>query len=123
METKEISRKEIIDSEDDEFEEGLSIPAYEDSIEVVDDELLTKVKKRQLPAKAQRPKTKDQKPVLVYVILPAIFLAVTLFGGLRFGALDNAFILSQTGASVSCFRGGLDDLVFSLRLDSSRWLV
>ena len=120
MGTKEISRKEIIDSEDDEFEEGLYIPAYEDSIEVVDDELLTKVKKRQLPAKAQRPKTKDQKPVLVYVILPAIFLAVTLFGGLRFGALDNAFIFLKPALVCLVFAAILMILYFRsglIRLD------
>lgn len=85
-------KKEVIDSDSDEFEEGLYVPTYDDRIELVDDEQLTEIKVRPLPAKAQKPKTKDQKPVLVYVILPAIFLAVTLLGGLRFGALDNAFI-------------------------------
>ncbi|MGB5012612.1 MAG: hypothetical protein WBO68_01175, partial [Pyrinomonadaceae bacterium] len=81
-------KKDVIDSDPDEFEEGLYVPTYDDRIEVVDDEQLTEIKARPLPAKAPRPKTKDQKPVLVYVILPAIFLAVTLLGGLRFGALD-----------------------------------
>ncbi len=43
-------------------------------------------------AKRPRPKAKDQRPQLTYLLLPSIFLAVTLIGGLRLGAADNAFI-------------------------------
>src|SRR5688500_16108351 len=42
--------------------------------------------------KSQKPKTQSQKPSTTYIILPLIFLAVTLLGGLRLGATDNAFI-------------------------------
>ena len=40
----------------------------------------------------QKPKTKDPKPRLIYLILPFIFLAVTLIGGLRLDAVDDAFV-------------------------------
>ncbi len=43
-------------------------------------------------AKRSRPQAKDQRPQLIYLLLPSIFLAVTLIGGLRLGAADNAFI-------------------------------
>ena len=33
-----------------------------------------------------------QKSVLIYLVLPAIFLTVTLLGGFRFGSADNDFI-------------------------------
>ncbi|MEO6654477.1 MAG: hypothetical protein ABIO36_00190 [Pyrinomonadaceae bacterium] len=35
---------------------------------------------------------KDQQSALTYVLLPFVFLTVTLLGGLRLGAVDNAFI-------------------------------
>ena len=120
MGTTEISGKEIIDSNPDEFEEGPYVPAYEDSIEVVDDEQLTEVKPRSLPAKTQRPKAKDQRPALVYLILPFIFLAVTLLGGLRFGALDNAFIFLKPALVCLVFAAVLLILYFRsglVRLD------
>ncbi|MDQ3801060.1 MAG: hypothetical protein M3384_16680, partial [Acidobacteriota bacterium] len=34
----------------------------------------------------------SRKALLQYLVLPAIFLTVTLFGGLRFGEADNAFL-------------------------------
>ncbi|MFM9903330.1 MAG: hypothetical protein ACKVQJ_02030 [Pyrinomonadaceae bacterium] len=37
-------------------------------------------------------KVKDERSGLTYVFLPFIFLTVTLIGGLRLGAVDNAFI-------------------------------
>lgn len=36
--------------------------------------------------------TERSRAMLTYILLPAIFLTVTLLGGLRLGALDNAFI-------------------------------
>lgn len=105
-------RKRIIDAESDEFEEGLYVPAYEDSIEVVDDELLTKIKERPLPVKARKPKAREQNPTLIYIILPLIFLAVTLLGGLRFGALDNAFIFLKPALVCLVFASVLMILYF-----------
>lgn len=120
MGTRDVTKKGIIDSDSDEFEEGLYVPAYEDSIEVVDDELLTKIKERPLPAKTQKRDTKNQKPVLIYIILPLIFLAVTLLGGLRFGALDNAFIFLKPALVCLVFAAVLMILYFRsglIRLD------
>lgn len=37
-------------------------------------------------------KAASQKSLLQYLLLPFIFLTVTLFGGLRFGETDNAFL-------------------------------
>ena len=42
--------------------------------------------------KADRKKVEDHLPVVNYIILPLIFVTVTLLGGLRLGATDNAFI-------------------------------
>lgn len=38
------------------------------------------------------PTISDDRASLVFLVLPVIFLAVTLLGGLRFAAADNAFI-------------------------------
>ena len=43
-------------------------------------------------SKIQRPSGNEKALSLVYIILPLIFLLVTLLGGLRFGAVDNSFI-------------------------------
>ena len=43
-------------------------------------------------SKYQDPKTKNQRPQLIYILLPLIFLVATLLGGLRLGTADNAFI-------------------------------
>ena len=91
MGTREIVEQEIIDAESDEYEEGLYVPAYDDRIDIIDDSLIVGQRKS-LPAIQKKSKTKDQKPTLVYFVLPLIFLAVTLLGGLRLGATDNAFI-------------------------------
>jgi len=40
----------------------------------------------------QRSKVKDRSSSATYIFLPAMFLIVTLLGGLRLGAADNAFI-------------------------------
>ncbi|MEQ1606928.1 MAG: hypothetical protein ABL999_18850 [Pyrinomonadaceae bacterium] len=44
--------------------------------------------------KAQRSRSSEllQKSYLTFIFIPAIFLTVTLLGGLRLGAADNAFI-------------------------------
>ncbi len=43
-------------------------------------------------AEEQKPKTENQTSYLQYIFLPLIFLTVTLLGGMRFGAVDSAFI-------------------------------
>ena len=68
------AREEIIDVEIEDAESGL------ESVRNV------------AISKNQKPKAKNQRPNLIYLILPSIFLAVTLLGGLRLGAADNAFI-------------------------------
>ncbi|HVF47726.1 MAG TPA: hypothetical protein VNA17_09190 [Pyrinomonadaceae bacterium] len=40
----------------------------------------------------KKSKTKNQRSLLIYVILPVIYLVATLLGGLRLGAADSAFI-------------------------------
>lgn len=37
-------------------------------------------------------KTRNQRSILTYIILPVTFLTVTLLGGMRLGATDNAFV-------------------------------
>ena len=121
MGTRQIFENDIDETEADEFEEeGLYIPTYDDRIEVFDDEVLTEIKARALLAKAQTPKAKDQKPSVVYVILPLIFLTVTLLGGLRFGALDNAFVFLKPALVCLVFAAVLMILYFRVgivRLD------
>lgn len=119
MGTRDLIENEIIDADSDEFEEGLYVPAYEDSIEIVDDEQLTEVKARPHPAKVETRSAKDQKP-LYYIMLPVIFLAVTLLGGLRFGAPDNAFIFLKPALVCLVFAAVLMILYFRsglIRLD------
>jgi hypothetical protein len=43
-------------------------------------------------ASKDKEKAASQKSFLQYLVLPSIFLTVTLFGGLRFGETDNAFL-------------------------------
>ena len=61
----------------------------------------------------------DRGGLAVYILLPLIFLAVTLLGGLRFAASDNAFIFLKpplvalvfaTLLSVQFVRSGLIDI-------------
>ena len=58
------------------------------------------------------PRAKDQKPTLVYIVLPLIFLAVTLLGGLRLGATDNAFIFLKPALVCLVFAAVLMVLYF-----------
>ena len=63
-------------------------------IEVIDvDEMDTSVSSRPEKAGLQRPDPAPASSAIpVYIVLPLIFLAVTLLGGMRFGAADNSFI-------------------------------
>ena len=113
MGTRQHLENDIAEADADDFEEeGLYIPTYDDSIEVVDDEILTGVKARSLPAKVQKPTTKNQKSTLIYIILPLIFLVVILLGGLRFGASDNAFIFLKPALVCLVFAAVLMVLYF-----------
>jgi hypothetical protein len=51
-----------------------------------------KLTKIEVPLNENKEPSASQKSFLQYLVLPAIFLTVTLFGGLRFGELDNAFM-------------------------------
>lgn len=70
------------------MKENSRLDLAEDSVDGSD----ITTEKRSLPEKAQKRGRRDQDPRLVYIILPAIFLSVTLIGGMRLAAADNAFI-------------------------------
>ena len=63
-----------------------------------DEEIITLVKTKNrkrlsIPtSKDQKPKTKNQKSFLQYIVLPLIFLTTALLGGLRLNAADNGFL-------------------------------
>ncbi len=59
-------------------------------IEIEDDDLQTRIARPR--ALQPRPDRDDRKPYLVYILLPVLFLIVTLFGGIRFAAADGSFI-------------------------------
>jgi hypothetical protein len=67
--------------------------AEDDGIELADEEqTLVKAKKQKPETRNQKPETRNQKFYLQYIVVPLIFLTATLFGGLRFGAADDAFL-------------------------------
>jgi len=80
-----------------------------DAIEAVDEAEISTVV-RNLPAKAQ---PAGHNSVLTYIILPAIFLFVTLLGGFRFGGADNALIFLKP--ELVCLVFGAVLLVLFLR--------
>lgn len=60
---------------------------------IVDGELVAVVESSVAVAKTKKPSaTIGQRGTLVYIIIPAVFLLVTLLGGMRLGSADNAFI-------------------------------
>jgi hypothetical protein len=93
MEKVENRVEEIEKAESNDFQivegELLEVSTGEE-IELADEEL-TKVSKRP-KTKVQKPKTNNQKSHLQYLFLPFIFLTVALLGGMRLGAVDNAFL-------------------------------
>jgi len=98
------AREEIIDVEAEESESG---------IEPVRDAAMDRVKDLDS-------KPKGQRSVLVYILLPLIFLAATLLGGLRLGAADNAFIFLKPALICLVFAAVMMVLFFRsglLRLD------
>lgn len=71
--------------------EILEIPEAQE-VEIAEDEEITKIsprKKIEKPIENQKSKIKNQK---IYLLLPFLFLTVALFGGLRIGAVDGAFL-------------------------------
>jgi hypothetical protein len=86
--TEEIEKVELNDFQ---IVEGelLEVSTGEE-IEPADEEL-TKISKRPKP-KPQKTKPNNQKSHLQYLFLPFIFLTVALLGGMRLGAVDNAFL-------------------------------
>jgi len=62
-----------------------SVEIIEGQIVATEDDTIVRVPK-------QRDDKASQRTYLIYILLPAIFLTVTLLGGLRLGAVDNAFI-------------------------------
>lgn len=71
-------------------------------------------------AKTQKPKVKDQKSKtrnqILYIFLPLIFLTVTLLGGWRFRAADNAFLFLKPALICLIFAAFLLVLFFRARL-------
>lgn len=61
------------------------LEAYDGEVDVVAERTVVRVPQRRSAAVAQT-------SYITYVFLPAIFLTVTLLGGLRLGAADDAFI-------------------------------
>ena len=73
-----------------------------------------------VPAIDQKSKIKDQRSNLTYLILPCLFLLVTLLGGMRLGATDNAFIFLKPPLICLVFASVLMILFFRsslLRMD------
>ena len=68
------------------------------------------------------PKTDSQKPQLIYLLLPCLFLLVTLLGGMRLGAADNAFFFLKPALICLVFASVLMILFFrSSLLQTSGW--
>ncbi|MFT3744974.1 MAG: hypothetical protein QM785_11865 [Pyrinomonadaceae bacterium] len=58
---------------------------YDGAVDVVEERTIVHFPDR-------RPAVVSQPSYLIYLVLPTIFLIVTLLGGLRLGAADNAFV-------------------------------
>ncbi|MBK8302073.1 MAG: hypothetical protein IPK98_01145 [Chloracidobacterium sp.] len=86
--------EEIIDIEFDEAETDLG-PVRSAAIEQV-----------------QKPKAHSQNPQLIYLLLPCLFLLVTLLGGMRLGAADSAFIFLKPALICLVFASVLMILFF-----------
>ena len=99
---------EIIDGE------LLEIPAAHE-IESADEEV-TKISVRRRKRIAKTEKPKNQKSVLQYIFLPLIFLTVALLGGLRLGAIDNAFLFIRPPLVALIFAAILLALFFRAKL-------
>ncbi len=63
-----------------------------ESVENVDGEIISVEESTIVRVPKQRSSPIAHASYLTYILLPAIFLTVTLLGGLRLGATDNAFV-------------------------------
>ena len=63
-----------------------------ETVETIDGEMIVSDENTVVRFPENRKNKNSQKEYLTYLFLPAIFLTVTLLGGLRLGATDNAFI-------------------------------
>lgn len=66
--------------------------------------------------KNQKPKANNQKSHLQYLFLPFIFLTVALLGGMRLGAVDNAFLFVRPALVCLIFAAILLVLFFRANL-------
>lgn len=91
-----------------------------ESVEVIDGQVIAIEENTIVRSPGHRDVENSPRAYLTYVILPAIFLTVTLLGGLRLGATDNAFIflkpalISLVFAALTLvlfFRSGMISLV------------
>lgn len=98
---------------------------HDEAIEIWDDEEpgveIEKRKSRPISVSRKQAET-QQKASLVYVVLPILFLLVTLFGGLRFSSGDNAFVFLKPPLICLVFAAVLLVLFFRARLlDLEGW--
>lgn len=95
MKSEKLVKKQTEQLEKDDLEvidgEILEIPAAQE-IELAEDEEITKISPRkelEKPFANRKSNIANQK---IYLLLPFLFLTVALFGGLRIGATDGAFL-------------------------------
>ena len=72
-------------------EEETVVPGVSKQITVTENRK-PKLTKIEVPLNTEKGQIANQKSFLQYLILPWIFLTVTLLGGLRFGEVDGAFL-------------------------------
>lgn len=73
-------------------EEETIVPGVQRRIDAPAAHRKPQLSKIEVPLTTGKAKAASQKAFLQYLVLPWIFLTVTLFGGLRFGEADNAFL-------------------------------
>lgn len=102
--------------------EGEFLEAADDEqLELFEEETIVSSKSQKISrpeTKDQRPKTKskDSKAWLQYIVVPLIFLFVTLLGGLRLSAVDNEFLFLKPALVCLIFAVILLVLFFRARL-------
>ena len=111
-EIEQVKKLEEVEANDFQIVEG-------ELLEVSTGEELTEISAK---PKKQKPKSKpkNQKSHLQYIFLPFIFLTVSLLGGMRLNAADNAFLFNRPALVCLIFAAILLVLFFRaglLRLD------
>lgn len=113
IKTKETNDLPVIEGE---FLDVATVAEIENSLE---EETVIAPKNQEISkTEDQRPKTdtRDSKAWLQYIIVPLIFLTVTLLGGLRLGAVDNEFLFLRPALVCLIFAVILLVLFFRARL-------